>query len=35
MDRLILRVMKKEKDITGDTVGSSSSNDGVDVRGKD
>ena len=33
LDKLVLRVMKKDKDIVGDTVGSSSSNEGVDVRG--
>ena len=33
LDKLILRVMRKDKDIVGDTVGSSSSNEGVDVRG--
>ena len=33
LEQLILRVMKRDKEIVGDTVGSSSSNQGVQVKG--
>ena len=33
LEQLILRVMKRDKEIVGNTVGSSSSNQGVQVKG--